>query len=1135
MHKWVAPLGSLILVVIASQYALVHLHTTDPSTRDQFRLEFTTRTPSAVFHSADPALWSRTDVNLASLCNAPPQLWQDGCVAEMPPAAATAAASLGAYRIVQYNVFRAKTRGTHELILDWLQARAADYVSLNELNDFNASSFHALAVSRGFAYSAFLETRTGYHVGFLSKQDRIVDVETFVKDYHHGVLHTTLESGKHFFVTHLSPGAPAKRAGEAERLRTVIEKLLTQTTPAPPVFLLGDMNSVPPEDGAALEAAAHAWGQNVEPGSAAEFAHLAMRRKFFKDGGKVGHGAMRALRRVLVDLCAEAASSVDRTEAAVMYGVGGRCANTVPTALGEGITPKHERIDHSVNDSNTTSTLHFTTHGLPMRLDYVFASAGMLEPGSKSSSFMTVRAVRHALTSTLSDHFPLEVLVETRQSGKWDDDLIRISNNSNDRWDDDLQRRIGNSNDRWDDDLQRRSNNSNDKWDDDLQRRKNNSNDRWDDDLQRRSNNSNDRWDGDLQRGSINGKDILDNVLQRRRIKSKGKIHTAYETTTSLQYIQEQPGPEGVGCAEATLPCKWLASRQKLTQQLHDASQSALNENREQWTREQATVPPPESEFESQSESQWPFPWHMVAATRSGQSCNEVCHRAYSEASNEEYDLTHPDRTVADRSLAGNTSVVKTAICVETARPLLTTCARLTADGGGGCPLGCAWIHGPELPARVTDLDSGTAGQCLLDKGLPPAMQKALFRSLDQAQPEGHVGVSFGLGSRRAARLHKERREKRRAARELGKSTNQLRGGVAAAIHIGKAKSFTDEGSADIGGTAVRRRALSFLNKLDDDDVNWQLSDKLHHDRNMNVGNLSMSGIDTKLGKQDDKIIADSKGDSYSSGSRRQHSSGRSYQTYSSGRKLTTRDTRRDKYEIDDDIKDDRDDASRQNVHAASQLKTIRPPLPGPWCAASHAHTSRLCACAPMAFVVATEYPTSSPVLPPSSAQSNPEAIGLKYPATAVDTADDKIAENKWELPSGVSMVDLALQAYRAEVNEKAAAEAKVEAKLATAAAAETSTTCSQECLAQGLGPTGYWSTLLGEQCSDQILKTTFEPLKREKHRDHLHTEESLPQPQDSDRQALLSFCLALKFKPPRLYGSCICPSLESDPKLRIT
>jgi len=1128
MHKWVAPLGVLILVVIASQYALLHWHATDPTTPDEFRLEFTTRTPSADFHRADPALWSRTDVNLASLCNSPPQHWQDRCVAEMPPAAASAAASLGAYRIIQYNVFRAKTRGTHELIGDWLQARGADYVSLNELNDFNASSFHALAVSRGFAYSAFLETRTGYHVGFLSKRDRIVDTETFLEGYHHGVLHTTLESGKHFFVTHLSPGAPAKRAGEAERLRAVIERLLTQTTPAPPVFLLGDMNSVPPEDGAVLEAAANAWGQEVEPGSAAEFAHRAMRRKFFKDGGKVGHGAMRALRRVLVDLCAEAASAVGNADAAAaaawpgLNGVGGGCANTVPTALGEGITPKHERVNHSGNDSNATSTLHFTTHGLPMRLDYVFASAGMQEPGSKSSAFMTVRAVRHALTSTLSDHYPLEVLVEPRSRDKWDDDLTKISKNSNDRWDDDLQRRSNatSGNDRWDDDLQRRSNNSNDRWDDDLQRSSNNSNDRWDDDLQRREINRNVRRDDSLQRRSLS-------INNKRSSELDEKSPTGVETTTSLQYIQEQPGPEGVGCAEAALPCKWLAARQKLTQQLHDASQSARAKNKDQWTREQATVPPPESEFETASESQWPFPWHMVTATRSGQSCNEVCHHAFSQASDVKDDVNRPDHRTAGQSTAGSTSILRTALCVEAARPFLSTCARLTADGGGGCPLGCAWIHGPELPARVTDLDSGTAGQCLLEKGEPSVMQHALPQSLDQDRPQGHVGVPFNLGLRRAARLRMERREKRRAARDSGQAVKQLRGDVAATIHVGKADSSTDEGSAEIVAASARRRVLKYHNKLEDSGVDLQPTDNLYNEYVNHTDNWSL--YERIRDMQDGKIITVGKGDWSDSGISRYSGA---HKTYPGGRKLEAKGARRDKYEIDDDdVKDDDDGIFKPKVGAANPLRTIQPPLPGPWCAASHAHTSRLCACAPVAFVVALEsppaHPTLSPTLPLKPQPSDPNVVGA-----AVESADGMIADDKWELPSGVSMVDLALQAYRAEVNEKAAAKAKVQAQVAVAAAAEASRNCSNECMAQGLGLTGYWSTLLGEQCSGQNQKTGTEPLKSRKRRDRLRLRtDEIPQ-EDSNGQALLPYCLALTFKPPRLHGSCVCPSAESDPKL---
>jgi hypothetical protein len=225
-----------LLVVVALQVALVALHATvGPSgaeagrdLRQAFRSHLSSeQAPASAAGEVmaepeqQPALWTRTDVNLQSLCASPPPAWRDACgrpASAQTRVGARDGAGFG-IRVVQYNTFRCATRGTLPFVLDWLAARGAGYASLNELNGLNQSTFAAAARARGFAHAALLEASSGYHVGFLSAADPLVGVTRHTKGFKHGVLHAKVASGLHFLVAHLTPGAPAVRLGRQRATR----------------------------------------------------------------------------------------------------------------------------------------------------------------------------------------------------------------------------------------------------------------------------------------------------------------------------------------------------------------------------------------------------------------------------------------------------------------------------------------------------------------------------------------------------------------------------------------------------------------------------------------------------------------------------------------------------------------------------------------------------------------------------------------------------------------------------------------------------------------------------------------------------------------------------------------------------
>jgi hypothetical protein len=446
--------------------------------------------------------------------------------------------------------------------------------------------------------------------------------------------------------------------------------------------------------------------------------------------------------------------------------------------------------------------------------------------------------------------------------------------------------------------------------------------------------------------------------------------------------------------------------------------------------------------------------------------------------------------------------LVKTALCVEAAKRALSSCARLTAETRGGCPLGCSWISGAELPARVTDLDSGAAGQCLIDRDLAAAPQTSWSQGPPAALPEAPPEAPAEAPPEALPPADRLGRAAGWASRRAPERPNP------AAAGAGDAES-AEAAAAEKVVAASRRRAVGLLAAADDADAGAQARFEPgdEEEQEKEGERLSSRALAQATRAEEDakahgkrRTIASTKVRSRGSrggGSSRAHPGGSALEN--------------------ENESDENDDAEEEEEEVrAPTRRTLRPPSPGPWCAAKHAHTSRLCACAPVALVLSP--PPSPPPTPPPPTPP---------PATQAAAVASAAATDDWGLPRGVSRAELALQGYRAEGAGKAAAKEKAKAEEAAAAAAEASSDCTGVCEAQGLGPTGVWSTLLGEQCSGEEPRQQQNKKRRGRPR---RDERTI---RDGDGGAQLPLCLALLFKPPRLQGACVCPGMEPDPKLR--
>lgn len=128
---------------------------------------------------------------------------------------------------------------------DTQKSGGLDVVALNELNGLDDETLADLANQSGFAYSVLMRVPSGYHLGILSREN-LTEVERHTAPFHHGLLEAC-SFGVHWLVTHLSPVDSVARLLETKAIAARIHAL-TSTPQSVPVVLLGDLNTLSPQD-----------------------------------------------------------------------------------------------------------------------------------------------------------------------------------------------------------------------------------------------------------------------------------------------------------------------------------------------------------------------------------------------------------------------------------------------------------------------------------------------------------------------------------------------------------------------------------------------------------------------------------------------------------------------------------------------------------------------------------------------------------------------------------------------------------------------------------------------------------------------------------------------------------------------
>lgn len=252
-----------------------------------------------------------------------------------------------------YNILRGGKDGESsarlEQVCTLIRQVAPDVLVLNECNDFERDgfrTFHLLERELGMR-GLFAPASSGYHVALYLRGAQPVEVHLLERELHHCAIAARLTAaGQQYTIvgTHLCPFSGEARVTEAQHLSRFFG--------AEPLFLLGDLNSLSPQDAPGLQL--DGW--------------LPRRRVRHQLAG--GGADTRAIAAI------EACGLVDVLHAA------GSAASTALTRSCPGWQ------DYQV------------------RLDYVFASA------AAAAGVKRAERVDGALAETASDHYPLFVDVE---------------------------------------------------------------------------------------------------------------------------------------------------------------------------------------------------------------------------------------------------------------------------------------------------------------------------------------------------------------------------------------------------------------------------------------------------------------------------------------------------------------------------------------------------------------------------------------------------------------------------------------------------------------------------------------------------------------------------------------------------
>lgn len=154
-------------------------------------------------------------------------------------------------------------------IASWLAAQRPDVVALQEMNGFTEDSLRRLAAAWHHPHVALLK-EDGYPVALTSSRP-IENIGRLREGLHHGMLHGTTH-GVEFIVVHFRPQSdlPFKRAECAQALGIYRQALTTGRE----AIVLGDFNSIHPDDVSRFSAAAHErydrWRYHEDGGRPAE-------------------------------------------------------------------------------------------------------------------------------------------------------------------------------------------------------------------------------------------------------------------------------------------------------------------------------------------------------------------------------------------------------------------------------------------------------------------------------------------------------------------------------------------------------------------------------------------------------------------------------------------------------------------------------------------------------------------------------------------------------------------------------------------------------------------------------------------------------------------------------------------------
>eukprot|EP00930_Biecheleria_cincta_P005348 TRINITY_DN106274_c0_g1_i1.p1 TRINITY_DN106274_c0_g1~~TRINITY_DN106274_c0_g1_i1.p1 ORF type:complete len:294 (+),score=26.56 TRINITY_DN106274_c0_g1_i1:57-938(+) len=150
------------------------------------------------------------------------------------------------WRFCTFNVFEGLDSWKEERVSrfgSWIVSQNLDVVGLNEANGFTDEKMHSLCTSCNLPFWHLHHTRTGFHLGIMSRHPiEVIDTTMLSDQLWHGLLHARVDilgSPSHVLVTHLTPHEASKRRAEACAIVDYSKQYVQE-----PLLLMGDLNSL---------------------------------------------------------------------------------------------------------------------------------------------------------------------------------------------------------------------------------------------------------------------------------------------------------------------------------------------------------------------------------------------------------------------------------------------------------------------------------------------------------------------------------------------------------------------------------------------------------------------------------------------------------------------------------------------------------------------------------------------------------------------------------------------------------------------------------------------------------------------------------------------------------------------------